>query len=311
MKKLVYIASIALLLSVGAEAFPKKTDSAPAVTEQTSQQENSNVAADPASIDNVADSEKTDGNPADAIQASTENVVPKQSPAQGKPADVKDGADGIDVTALLSVIALLLSLAAAAYAVISKIKLGDKLHELRKKLSYESLDMRYVGRSEIYKKCAEAYDEKMSRSMSDIDDLVERKIAFRFDTLAQPMQNVKPSAAETTSDAAPVAEEPAPFPSKTFYADYDSGYRGFPVDYLESEPNGKVYIIKTTSETTAEYTLIDNVSPTLIQSALPGCEFDGDSQHYNNISNVSAGLLHYDEQINAWVVDKKLKIQFS
>lgn len=329
MKRFIYVVFlVSLLLSVGAEGKnPKRQNERPASTVQTitelntqtgELQSNADSNVDIEEQDVTTETDSTDPNTAtdsngqgmeqtkdteQAVDHRNQSTVTAIATGTFTPEN-PSSAKSLAIFAVLAILGFLAGAVACFKSFIGQKRINEDLDDMCNRLSKRTLDDRYAMKSEFQKKCEDIYDEKVKKTMMDVDALFEQKLAMKVEQISQAAQ----SSPAVQVDAQP-SEEPAPFPAETFYGEYNELFGGFPVSYLDSSP-GKAFIIITTAEDKADYRLVDNIAPEMLQCALAGCDYEGNAVSYTSIVNEKTGILRFDSSMNAWVVEEKHKIRF-
>lgn len=200
------------------------------------------------------------------------------------------------LTLLVAIVAICASVVELIVILRLKSRTEDRLDSHSDRI--KALELYSLDKTQVSKLVDLSLQKFMPSIESKVEDQLNKSIA-----VMSYKQETEPASEFVSS------QEPTRFPSEAFFGDFNPSYNGFPLDYLEKNP-GKAFIIETVSETEANYRLVDDISPTMIQSALAGCVFEGDSQHYNRVVNTQDGTLSLDKDMNAWIVTNKVRILF-
>ncbi len=122
-------------------------------------------------------------------------------------------------------------------------------------------------------------------------------------------------AAAEAARSAQMAQETATanvFRGQTLYGDYNPADEGFECEWLSSDPKPSSQVrIDTTSETTANFTLLPDLDCSQINIIDRVCEIvAGNISDYNSYAVTEPGRLTLDKKAQVWKIEVPLKIKF-
>ncbi|MBQ8544145.1 MAG: hypothetical protein IJ434_03150 [Alistipes sp.] len=169
---------------------------------------------------------------------------------------------------------------------------------------------------------SKVYDE-MNEMKDNLKDKVRaiEELQTRISSCEKKVEAVKSELGALKNDlsrlisemqAQPVAEEiaaPSGYQVKTWYGMYESSRNGFSVKYITTDKETtSQFIIYQTSETSAEFAIIETISNDLFSGAKEACEvLDGDPMNFIKISVERKGQLMLEG--NTWKVTEPVQIR--
>lgn len=116
------------------------------------------------------------------------------------------------------------------------------------------------------------------------------------------------SAMQTRQHATQEINVPIQHQERFYYGKYEPVNKGFSIKYLKTQPEASSqFVIRLTSETSAEFRLIENISRNVLEGVIDACLIDGDLMNFSKVEMVNNGRLTLED--DTWIVVDKAHIK--
>lgn len=207
------------------------------------------------------------------------------------------------ITLILSIIAVFLGVFATAAATLSYLKSDSTAKKMRKadgqseKNDPVSKSTHYSDLKELKKECLSETDSKINEALAN------------FETKLKSHAKVEDTPQSPTSS---YSVESQVYPSQTWYArfmidQFDE------IDFCEVQSPQLSFIIRTTSDTTAEVSLNPEFDRNLISEVRDTCDVvEGSWMNFNTVTVLSDGIItKKSKDSKSWNIEKKIVVKLS
>lgn len=272
----------------GANAEPNKVENQQQNKETPSGDEREKKQNDKASENQQQDEKSSDDN---------NPRKPGEDPSGGVTPDDPSKEISIKDTMIASLVLTLLVL------IVSLLSLWLVYRKFNKALLVVQEDMFKMEQDlKDYEEKISKLQEKIASCESNLKNVKNELSALKGD-LTRLISEVQSQPKEKEVVAPPIYQE------KIWYGTYESGKEGFTARYLtENREKGSQFVIRQKSDTTAEFSIIEDITNDLFSGAIGGCNLlEGDPMNFVRISEERAGRLTLEG--NTWRVVEPVQIR--
>lgn len=229
--------------------------------------------------------------------AAATKVAEKMTALQAAPSS-----SGVDAGLILSIVATAIAVLAAAAAVLAYLKAAS----IAKKSSGNSdmIDQKINAKlnsmlTTLKKECSSETETMIGSALSTFEMKLKNQARIEEEK-AHSAQQEQPQ---------PIQETPV-YPSKTWYA-YSTNGKFDELDFSELQGARESFIIRTTSDTTADVSLNPDFDRNLISEVKDICEVaEGNWQSFNTVTVVSDGTVSKpSKDSQSWSIVKKIIVK--